>query len=59
MNDKELEAIIQKYGELKGQQYMEEAERLNNDPNFVFPEELDRKCLDIIAKAFEEKIGID
>ena len=52
MNDKELEAIIQKYGELKGQQYMEEAERLNNDPNFVFPEELDRKCQEAMEKAF-------
>lgn len=52
MSDKKFEAIMQKYGELKGQQYMEEAERLNNDPDFVFPEELDRKCREIIDRAF-------
>ena len=55
MTDKDFEALIYRIGELEGERLQEEAERLNNDPSFEFPEELDRKCLDIIAKAFEEK----
>ena len=52
MKEAEFEALIKEYCEAKGREYMEEAERLNNDPDFVFPEELDRKCLAAIESHF-------
>ena len=59
MTDKDFETLMYRIGELEGERLQEEAERLNNDPNFKVPEELDRKCFDIIAKAFEEKYEED
>lgn len=57
MTDKKFEVLMQKYGEMKGRQYMEEAERLKNDPDFVFTEELDRKCREAMEKAFSRGDG--
>ena len=55
MTDKDFEALMYRIGELEGEKLLEEAERLNNDPNCKISEELDRKCLDIITKVFDQK----
>ena len=46
--------LINQYAEAQGEKLLEENERLKCDPDFVYPEGLDEKCLAAIDAAFEE-----
>lgn len=48
------EAML-KLSEKLGAEYLEEAERINNDPSIIVPEEVDRKALEAIDRAIREK----
>lgn len=44
--------LMEKIAEEEGKKYLEESERLNQDPNAEIPESLDRKCRNIINREF-------
>ena len=44
--------LMQKLAEEEGRRLMEENERLLNDPSAAVPPELDRKCRELILRAF-------
>ena len=44
--------LMQKFAEEEGRRLIEENERLLNDPSAAVPPELDRKCRELILRAF-------
>lgn len=53
--DRILQLLMEEYCDILGAAYLAEAERLNNDPTFEFPERLHQQCLDIIDREFGEQ----
>ena len=47
--------LMAEIAEEEGKRYLEENERLNNDPDAEVPESLDRKCRKIIKREFDKK----
>lgn len=44
--------LMDEVAEAEGKQALDENERLKNDPDFAFPEELDRRCIKTIRRHF-------
>ena len=46
--------LMRELAEMEGEQLLQENERLRNDPGAAVPQELDRKCRELIASAFAD-----
>ena len=53
--DAYFEVVMGEYAEQLGAEYLAEAKRLNADPTFDYPEELDQKCQTLIKRAGKRK----
>ena len=53
--DAYFEVVMGEYAEQLGAEYLAEAKRLNADPTFDYPEELDQKCRTLIERAGKRK----
>ena len=53
--DAYFEVVMSAYTEQLGAEYLAEAKRLNADPTFDYPEELDQKCRTLIERAGKRK----
>jgi hypothetical protein len=50
-----FDKLIKQYAEAQGEKLIEENERLKCDPDFIYPEGLDEKCLAAIDAATVNK----
>ena len=57
--DAYFEVLMRAYAERMGEEYLEESKRLNADPTFDYPEELDRKCLALIDRAGKQESRVN
>lgn len=55
INDDVFGQLIKQYAEAQAEKLIEENERLKCDPDFVYPEGLDEKCLAAIDAALEKQ----